>query len=83
MATVKQLLEIWSYRLDRSRREIIKLTPSLIDEIEGFVEKLKNLSPDEQVRIDADINRSRVARFIRVATGEMLGEISQLSEAED
>jgi hypothetical protein len=77
-----QLLKVWAHRLEMNRKGITKeWTPSLRTAVECLVEKLKTIPPGEGVSIDADIDRDPIARFIRVATGEIIGEINLAPEA--
>jgi hypothetical protein len=75
MPTAGWLLELYSLRLKMNR-----LAPGIRPAVERFVENLKNLAPDESVEIVADINRDPIARFVRTATGEVIGEINKLPE---
>lgn len=54
--------------------------PNMRLAVEAFVERLKKLSPEEEVKIDADANREPMARFIRPSTGEIIGEFGYLGD---
>ena len=81
MAKVGELLSLYSLRLKMNDEGLTKWTPALRAAVGSLVEKLNNFAPDEAVEIDADIDRDPIYRFIRAATGELLGEIpSQLAD---
>jgi len=76
MVTSRELLTTWSFRLDMQSRRREKWSPSLRDAVEALIGRLKALPPNEQVEIDADMNRNPCVRFIRNTTGEVLGVFS-------
>ena len=78
MPKAGELLRIYAIRLDMNLRGLTKWSPALHSDVEGFVEKLEMLAPDECVRIDAENDRDLIAKFIRVTTGEILAEITSL-----
>jgi hypothetical protein len=57
-----------------------EVVPTLRSSIESFIEKLRQLDPNEAIAIDADMNRDPIARFVRQTTGEIVGEINQPPE---
>ena len=77
MATVGELLQIFTMRLELDRRGITTWPSPLRASVERFVENLKSIEPDEKIVVDADIDRDHIARFVRVSTGEVIGEINK------
>jgi len=81
MAKAGELLSLYSLRLKMNDEGLTKWTPALRAAVEDLVEELNNITPDETVEIDANVDRDPMARFIRAATGKLLGEIpSQLAD---
>lgn len=70
VTTAGQLLDIYSVRLRMNDDGITTWTPAMRASVEGLVERLKVINPDETVEIDATISHDPMGRFIRVATGE-------------
>jgi hypothetical protein len=79
MATAGEVLGIWSNRLNMNQHGVTApWTPALRHAVERLIENLKALEPPEPVELDADLNRSPMAKLVRSRTGEILGEIDML-----
>jgi hypothetical protein len=79
MVVAGKLLKIWRLRLNIHRDSATRpWSPQTLTAVENLVESLSAIPEDEEIRIDADLSQSRIARFIRVATGEIVGEIDKL-----
>jgi hypothetical protein len=76
MAKAGFLLTLYAGRLSRNDHGKLKWSPLLRGAIEALVKKLKSLSPDEEISIDADPARIPTARFIRSSTNEVIAEFS-------
>src|SRR5579863_8957672 len=72
---VHRLLQICSHRIKMNDAGLTKWSPQLRASVETLVGRLRNLSPDDLVAIDADADRDPIGRFILARTGEVLGEI--------
>jgi hypothetical protein len=75
MVTARDILQIWSHRLNMNHEGVTQWTPSLRRAIETLVENLRAVEPVESVELDVDPSRIPIAKFIRSKTGEILGEI--------
>ena len=75
MPTAGELLNLYSLRLRRNDEGLTNWTPALRASVEDLVRKLKNLDPAEAVEIESDIDGDPLGKFIKTATGELLGEI--------
>jgi aminoglycoside phosphotransferase (APT) family kinase protein len=73
------LLRVWKLRLSIHRDGRLKWSQQTLVEAERLVSRLGELSANEEIEIDApDASRNPIARFIRVATGEVLAELHQV-----
>jgi hypothetical protein len=77
MATASELLSIYSLRLRMDDKGVTKWTPALRASVTSLLKRLESLDPAEVIEIDAKIDRDPIGRFVRAATGELLGEIYQ------
>lgn len=77
MSTVPagQLLKIWELRLRAHEDGPHKWADQTRAEVEGLVSRLQELSPSDEIEIDAEESREPIARFTRAATGEVLAEL--------
>lgn len=62
--------------MDR-RKVVNRWSRQLRGAVERLIENLEAISRDEAIEIDADEKRDPIARFIRVSTGEVVGEINK------
>jgi hypothetical protein len=77
MVSVGELREVWEWRLRmyaEGRRECTDKTKRAVGVL---VERLRSLGVDEEIEIDADLERDPLCKFIRVSTGELLAELPQ------
>jgi hypothetical protein len=81
MSTVPagQLLKIWEFRLREHNGGPHKWADQTRAEVERLVTRLRELGPNEEIKIDAEESRDPLARFIRGATGEVLAELRSLA----
>jgi hypothetical protein len=76
--TAGDLLDIWTHRLEMNRRRVTnRWSRHLLGAVERLVKNLEAIPPDEDIEIDADENRDPIARYIRVSTSEVVGEINK------
>lgn len=76
-ARAGELLGIWERRLKIHEDGRLKWADQTRHAVEGLVARLRSLSEDEEIEIDADEGRDPIAKFIRVSTGELLAELPQ------
>jgi hypothetical protein len=71
----KDLLSIVSARLSMQEAGTIRPHPSVAEANRQLIQKLQTLSPEESIDISYAVEPFR-AKYIRVATGELLAEIT-------
>ena len=71
------MLSTWELRLKMHADGRFKWADQTRSAVEGLVARLRSLSADEEIEIDADEQREPIARFIGVKTGEVLAELPQ------
>ena len=64
MVTARDILQIWSHRLNMNHEGVTQWTPSLRRAIETLVENLRAVEPVESVELDVDPSRIPIAKFI-------------------
>ena len=79
MCTVRagELLRVWDLRLRIHDDDQLKWPDSTRHMAEALVARLRSMSEEEEIAIDADADRDPIAKFIRVSTGEILAELPQ------
>jgi hypothetical protein len=77
MPRAGELVRIYSLRLRIHAEGETEWTPVMRASVTSLLERLESLDPAEIVEIDAKIDRDPIGRFVRAATGEILGEIHQ------
>jgi hypothetical protein len=84
MSTVRagELLRIWDLRLRIHDDDRPQRADQFRHEVEGLVARLRTLSEEEEIETDAEAERDPIARFTRVSTGEILGELHQVPRSE-
>jgi len=79
MSTVRagELLRIWDLRLRIHDDDRLRWPDTTQHAAETLVARLRSLSEDELIAVDADAERDPIAKFIMVSTGELLAELPQ------